>query len=205
MLMLCMITCMNITIMFNKVVLKQKEKFMEELKEKIAKLYERIDYGVDCLHKSQGEQEELNSQIKTINESLGSIKKLTIDTICEVETLRDVKETLRDVKVTLDVIETYNSSIIMPGVIGIERSSIVSLEQTAISQLLQIKQMHATGSLTDEEAFLSSKNCMQILIERLNKYKADLKPRQETIDMYKRFVKIYKGTLTKTEEAGLNQ
>jgi len=169
---------------------------MEELKEKIAKLYERIDYGVDCLHKSQGEQEELNSQIKTINESLGSIKKLTIDTICEVETLRDVKETLRDVKGTLEVIETNNTCIIMPSVLGIERSSIVSLEQTTITQLLQIKQMHATGALTDEEAILSSKNCMQILLDRYNQISKELKPRQETIDMYKRFVKVYKSTNT---------
>ena len=50
--------------------------------------------------------------------------------------------------------------------------------------------------LTDEDAILSSKNCMQLLMERLNKYEADLKPRQETIDMYKRFVKVYKSTNT---------
>lgn len=111
---------------------------------------------------------------------------------CVDDSLRIVRDNTQEMKGMLE----DGFTCIDENLIIICDNSTTSLEQTTISQLLQIKQMHATGALTDEDAILSSKNCMQILIERLNKYNADLKPRQETIDMYKRFVKVYKSTNT---------
>ena len=120
---------------------------------------------------------------------------------CIDESLRIVRDNTQEMKGMLE----DGFTCIDENLTIICDNSTTSLEQTTITQLLQIKQMHATGALTDEEAILSSKNCMQILLDRYNLINKELKPRQETIDMYKRFVKIYKGTLTKTGEAGLNQ